>query len=404
MKSYAKSKVSLLALALGQIFAGEAIAQPASPVASASAGTSEGEILVTARRREERAQDVPVALTAYSTEELSRYNTSSLQQVSARTPGLILAPTANLTGGVVNLRGVGSADAGPGIDQAVSIAIDGIMFSQATFLRLGLYDLDRIEVLKGPQTLFYGKNSPGGVISIVSASPGEDFEAKARVGYEFYDKKKFIEGTISTPITESFGLRVNGYYGSQKGWLRNTAESFDAIAQPNGTIVGPGPGTSQRTGPDGENYSLRGTLAFSSPGGLMDAKLKVSYGKQDDNNGFASRVQNAYCVGGAPQLVVQMGIPGAGNRDCKLDRYYNESDVSPQIRALHPLLDKGRRYDVSHQFLTSLNVDLHLTDGLTLTSLTGFAKSREVSTGNFAYYGLSGVEAYLNLYQRQLSQ
>ena len=124
--------------------------------AAASGGI--GDIIVTARRRAERLQDVPVAATAFQREDIQRYATESLTQLATRTPMLSIGQS-NGNGGTINLRGIQSPNSGNLIDQAVSINIDGVQISQSNVIRLGQFDLDRIEVLKGPQTLFFGKNA-----------------------------------------------------------------------------------------------------------------------------------------------------------------------------------------------------------------------------------------------------
>ena len=118
---------------------------------------------MTARKRTERLIDVPVAATVLGKETLSRYNSTSLSSLSQQVPSLIIAESGVQTGGSTTLRGVGASNFNPTSDQLVSVNVDGIQVSQGNILRLGQYDLERLEVLKGPQTLFFGKNSPGAV-------------------------------------------------------------------------------------------------------------------------------------------------------------------------------------------------------------------------------------------------
>lgn len=356
---------SLLALSISLALAGQASAQNVAAAADSPAAKPEGqleEIIVTARKRNERLQDVPVTVAAFTGEELARQSIGSIQQVADRTPQLVISTTATPSNGVINLRGIGSPDASPSVDQAVSINIDGIQVSQADAIRLGLYDLDRIEILKGPQALFFGKNSPAGVISLVSESPGDTFEARARTGYEVYSDRRFIEAMVSTPVTDTLGFRLAGAYNESDGWFRNRARAVPG-----------GIGTTQPKLPNQEELFFRGTLKFT-PSDRFDATLKVSYGDLTFDNSVSATNQLFACPLGAPSG--SFGVPGS-NTDCKVDRYSSESNISPAAAALAPqFLRDGKGYFESRQDLAALTMNARLTDTLALTSVTGHFQSR----------------------------
>ncbi len=368
------------------------------------------EIIVTARRRAERLQDVPVAATALGREDLERYQTNGFQRLSSQMPELQIGDTGDSGGPVINLRGVGSPSAGPSIDQAVAINVDGIQFSQSQALRMGLYDINRIEVLKGPQALFYGKNSPAGVISIISENPGNKFEAKLRAGYEFANERKYVEGLISAPLGGGFGARLDGYYANQNGWFRNDAKPIPAVPVPAilggaGQLTDAGVGSKQRTGSDQKEYFVRGTLSYESPGSFVDGTLKVSYGSLHRNNGNGGVTnQFANCALGVPLYVALLG--SQGSTDCKLDRYYNEPDIPAAVQALDPVFQRnnGRHYIISKQLLNALTLNFHLSDKVTLTSVTGYYDLKEAFAGNFSNVDLSFVESTARIRIKQFSQ
>ena len=286
-KSRTGSGIFTLTLAL---CGATALAQPAEtgkPKAAqggqSGAADSAGfeEILVTARLRSERLQDVPVAATDYINQDLARYNTANSTSIAAQSPSLGVQPTTGSAQLNVTLRGIGMTPMAPSVDQAVSINIDGIQFSQANVLRLGLHDLKRVEILKGPQALFFGKNSTAGIISLTSAGPGNEFAASLRTGYEFAHERKFVEAVVSSPLTETLGARVSVYYGNQNGWFRNDAVPVPPVLVPaslggRGEFTPAGIGPSTRNGPEEEEIFLRGT-AFESPDGVFDATLKTAY-------------------------------------------------------------------------------------------------------------------------------
>jgi outer membrane receptor for Fe3+-dicitrate len=143
------------------------------------------EVLVTARRTLENAQDVPMALTALSTERLTNADVTSLEKLSTLIPDMILTRGNSGSGMVISLRGIGPNFSSIGIEQSVAVVIDDAYYAQGRVIDEALVDLGSVEVLKGPQALFFGKNSTAGVISITTADPGPRFESRIRAGYEF---------------------------------------------------------------------------------------------------------------------------------------------------------------------------------------------------------------------------
>jgi len=329
--------------------------------------TGADDIIVTARKRDERLQDVPVAISVLSQEDINRYDTSSIAQVASQTPSFVVGGTSGATGGVINLRGIGSPVSSASIDQSVSINLDGVQVSQANVLTLGLQDAARIEILKGPQALFFGKNSPGGIVSIISADPSRSFEGALRGGYEFAAAKRFVEGVISTPLTPEIGLRVAAYYSNERGYYYNDARPIPSTIAPDylgGATTPPGVGTTEPRGPHQRQFVTRGTLKYQSSEGSFDASLKLAYSSQDRKAGITYG-QIYACAGAAPGLVLLLN--SAGSRDCKLDETANEEDDPPAAPALTPLLRDGRAYYETEQFLSSLTANYRPSDELTLT-------------------------------------
>src|ERR1051326_6323099 len=150
--------------------------QPTRPPAIDRYAHAIEEIVVTARKREENSQQVPVAITAIGEDEIERYNLSDLSKLAQMTPQLFVAPVAIGNGGALTIRGIGSSFFNAGAEQAVSIYVDGLQFDRGHVLTQGYLDLARVEVMKGPQALFFGKNNTAGVISLTSADPGPERE------------------------------------------------------------------------------------------------------------------------------------------------------------------------------------------------------------------------------------
>ena len=220
-------KVSLLsgtaALAVAFSVAMPALAQDAPTVET---GTPEqaleeqgglSEIVVTARKREESLQDVPVAVTALSEELIEKRDITSIEKIAAATPNLNVGRASNGSAAQITLRGVGSSSTSIGIEQSVAVIVDGAYYGQGRVIQEGFFDLGRVEVLKGPQALFFGKNATAGVISLTTNDPTPEWEARATVGYEFKAEQMTMEGVLSGPITDTLGVRLAVRYSTMSG-------------------------------------------------------------------------------------------------------------------------------------------------------------------------------------------
>jgi len=203
------SRAALVASISAIAFAAPAHAQDAS---GETAGVErEGgltEIIVTARKRQESAQDIPVAVTAFAPEQIERYDISSVERIAASTPNLQVGKATTGSGAQITLRGIGTPASALGIESSTAVIVDGVYYGNGRILNEGFFDLARIEVLKGPQALFFGKNATAGVISITTADPTDYFEGSTRVGYEIKGKRAFIEQIISGPLSDTLSARV----------------------------------------------------------------------------------------------------------------------------------------------------------------------------------------------------
>ena len=149
-----------------------------------TASRDSSEIIVTARKRQESILKVPVVLTAVTGEQLTSTQVTSVTDLPRLVPGLVIAGNILSIGPQVTIRGVGTSSFDPGVDQSVSLNIDGLSLGQGLAFGSAMFDVGQVEVLKGPQALFYGKSSPGGVISLRTADPTDKFEVIASAGYE----------------------------------------------------------------------------------------------------------------------------------------------------------------------------------------------------------------------------
>lgn len=282
---------------------GMAVAQDAT-LPSAEASKTFETVTVTARRRDESQLDVPVSVTVMGTEALDRYATADITALGSQIPQVMFSKNPSGNGANINIRGVGTnTTADDGVDQAVSVNIDGVPTARGRILQTGLFDISNVQVLKGPQALYFGRNSPGGVIIIESQKPTDAFEGYARAGFEFQAKEYFGEAAISGPISDSltarFAMRASDM---TEGYVRNIAGPISAEDNPvaydsaNGLAI---PGRAFEWGPGSSQIAGRLSLNWE-PTENVSALLRVFASNYEDE-GDASQNVIVSCTAGATQ-------------------------------------------------------------------------------------------------------
>jgi iron complex outermembrane receptor protein len=175
-----------------------------------AAGTAGGleEIVVTARRQEEALQSTPVAVSALTGASLDRLNVRAVDQIGAYVPNLAMAPTVGFVGGSTSsIRGIGEHEVLATADSGVGQYLDGVYISGLTATNFDLVDVERIEVLRGPQGTLFGRNTTGGAISIVTRQPSDDFGLQEKLGYASFNE--FSSRTeVNSGLIGSTGLKA----------------------------------------------------------------------------------------------------------------------------------------------------------------------------------------------------
>jgi outer membrane receptor protein involved in Fe transport len=266
------------------------------------------EVVVTARKREENVQNIPVAVTTVSGKDIEKFNITSVEDVAAATPQLIIVRGSSGSGADISLRGIGSSSENIGIEQSVSVNIDGVYYGQGRAIDEGTFDTSGVQVLKGPQALFYGKNATAGALAIQTNDPTSKYEASLTGGYEFNANEPFVEGYVSGPVTDTFGLRMAFRYSDQtQGYIKNNAtqlqyNTFDiatGTANQSPTAVPPA-----YLGQD-KNLLLRLTGKWT-PTSRLTLTGKITYNQLHSNNNVDNSVI-VYCPLGIPQT--EVGLP-----------------------------------------------------------------------------------------------
>lgn len=345
-------------------------AQTASEVGKNADNTAQptiDEIVVAARKQSESLVTVPVAVSVISGEQLDRVAANSLTKFAELVPQVKLFQGAGGGGASFAIRGLGSSFLDGGVEQTVSVAIDGVQVGRGNIIQLAFFDTQQVEVLKGPQALFFGKNSPAGVVSITTQDPGDYLSGYVRGGYEFVADERYIEGASSLPISDTLAIRVAGRASAIEGFLLN-----DAQPQPyffNATFTSPG--APHRRQPHGSDQVGRLTAVWD-PSSDFTARIKVTAGHfENDDPGGAYQ---AWCF--APATTTSALVRGVSypdpTGDCAINEHKSTGTIPREIAAGIPGMRDGQTFMEQDTVLASLPLE-YQAGPLTLSSVTGYS-------------------------------
>tara|TARA_R110002110_G_C13454717_1_gene717454 strand:- start:23 stop:640 length:618 start_codon:yes stop_codon:yes gene_type:complete len=168
------------------------------------------EVLVTAQKRVESLQDVPVAVNSFSSDSLSVTGTAGVENLAMNVPGLSISRHAAAS--MVFVRGIGTPGGQAGLDSAVSLFQDGVLLPSLAGATLKFNNLERVEVLKGPQGTLYGRNATGGAINIITKDPNPNGEGSFQIGYGNYDTLEtnaYLAGALGENIAADIAVVVS---------------------------------------------------------------------------------------------------------------------------------------------------------------------------------------------------
>ena len=235
-----------------------ALAMPNMAFAQDEAQADETEdqgILVIAQGREQSLADVPLAISAVTAETLQNSGANDIRQLNQVAPSLLVSSTGSEANGSARIRGIGTVGDNPGLESSVAVFIDGVYRSRSGIGLNELGEIERVEVLRGPQGTLGGRNASAGMISIISKKPEFDFGVKAEATYGNFNFMRF-SGSVTGPITETIAARLDGVYVKRDGFYKDTT---------NGTDVN-----------DRNRYFLRGQLLWE-PSDAVSVRLIADY-------------------------------------------------------------------------------------------------------------------------------
>ncbi|MEP3050845.1 MAG: TonB-dependent receptor [Erythrobacter sp.] len=346
-------------------FSAPALAQT-GPIQETETTSTNNEIIVIARTGEESLQDAPVVITAIGNDTLDAFRIDEATDVISRVPSLNVQIGGSGASAQISLRGVGSSNISNAFDSAVALNVDGISVSTQRLLQSAFFDLDQIEVLKGPQSLYFGKAASAGVLSLRSADPTADWEGAGKASYEFEEQGYTIGGYISGPLTDTLGIRVAAEYQD----ISNYVELQDDVP-----ALDPDKGLT--------NFIGRVTLDWE-PTDNIRANLKLNYNEQRGES--LLQFTDVFCGADGiadPSVLAVFGVTFAPTHNCNIrDNRFPTPDGIAAIDTVPTGTVGSDRADISQSFNDTdlffgrLSIDFGLTDTLTLSSITGYVDMR----------------------------
>lgn len=307
------------------------------------------EVTVTARKRSESLIDIPVTMTAFTAEEIENAGIESVHDFISLTPNMTVVQTQNVGNTFVTIRGVSQAR---NSDMPVAVLIDGVLLSNPAQFNQELFDIEQIEVLKGPQGALYGRNAIGGAITINTKQPGDELEGKINVGYDSGPGYK-VQGSLSGPFPgmDDLKFRASISYKDTDGFLMN--ENLNTEADPF------------------EDLSGRFKLLWQ-PNDQFTADARFSFSKIDTTALYF--VINKDLAGTLPTVGGPV-IPANNNTTVAHPREDNSNFTGVPILSDH--LGDGEK----DMYNVSLKMDYE-TDIGTFTSITAWDDTEELLTGD----------------------
>jgi iron complex outermembrane receptor protein len=342
-------------------------------------------ITVIARKQTESLQEVPVTVTAIGADTLEKFQVNEIADVVSRVPALNVQVGGSGSGGQISLRGVGSSNISASFDSAVAFDFDGVQVSTMRIVQAGFFDVEQIDILKGPQSLFFGKSASAGVFAIRSANPTRDWEVAGKASYEFEENGYTIGGHISGPLTDTLGIRLAGQYQDIEDYVK--VQPGTPAFNPDGSF---------RDSRGLSNFVGRATLQWD-PVDNFNANLKLNY-VRNRSDGADSHTDISCGANGVadPVYLLSGSLVIPSNANCNAtDGLYGMSDGAAALVSNVPTgsggdntsFENGIPFGKTDIFFGRLKWDLDLSETLTLSSVSGYLSLDAVDTDCYAYTG-----------------
>ena len=343
-----------------------AMAAPAQAQDSAAPQAAEDQdsanIIVTATRRASPLSDVPIAVSAVSAQAMQNSGASDIRTLNQLAPSLLVSSTGSEANASARIRGIGTVGDNPGLESSVAVFIDGVYRSRTGAGLNELGEIERVEVLRGPQGTLFGRNASAGLINIISKAPENTFHAKGEVTYGNYDYWR-LSGRVTGPVADGIALSLDGVWSKRDGFYK--------LVDGTGATVGD---TNDR-----DRYFVRGQ-ALIEPNDALSIRLIGDYTNRDESCCGAAYVEarerRPVASGGystAPFNRIAAILAGQGSV-IPADPYDRELAITPGRDYVSKLKDWGASGEI--------NYDL---GGVKLTSITAYRDYKSSDYGDYDY-------------------
>jgi len=304
------------------------------------------EVVVTAQKREQNLQDVPISVVAVTGDEINAKGYGELGDITAALPNVTVNESA--LGDVLFIRGIGSG-VNIGFEQSVATFIDGVYFGRGLQSRNAFLDVERVEVLRGPQVAFFGNSAIAGALNITTRNPGEEFKGGFTLAYEDGTDKLTSELTAGGPLSDTLGARIALRYLDQDGWQTNSTIDEDE--------------------PQEKRYAGRVTFDWN-PTDTLQANLKLQAEKTDTVGRALQAVGCPPPSGQNPALPAPTSYCLSYGALPEADFKFDDNRLGPGPGGPFPT-DADFNDLESKSAIATLNWDL---DEYTLTSVTSYSE------------------------------
>lgn len=330
------------------------------------------EIVVTAQKRAENIQDVPIAVSAFGASTLETTGFDNLFDLSRLSPSLQLSNFGPIA--FVTLRGIGNENTTAGGDPGVALHYDGVYIGRPAGTLFTAFDTERVEVLRGPQGTLYGRNATGGSINYITRKPTQETTFEGDLTYGDYDRKR-VRAAFNTPLSDTIATRIVGFWEKRDGFTENTFQGG-------------------RDANDADNWGIRGHIAID-PGSNFNALLSVNYVKSG-GVGSTPELREPFPGSTTGQNIAGPPIPGTNNYIVNGTALLN--DLRPFVEAVNA--DQSQDSD-----LLLLSATLEYDFGnVTLKSITGYVETSYDSLTDQDYSPLPLAELRLQETSEQFSE
>lgn len=364
----------------------------AQEAAGKSADAGVGEIVVTAQKRAQNVQDVPIAITAMGEAQLQQRGITNITQMSNFTPSVQIDRASPFAGSSTimsaYIRGIGQNDFGFNMEPGVGLYVDGVYYARTVGAAVDLVDVSRVEILKGPQGTLFGRNTIGGAISVITADPTHDFAFKGNVTTGSYSRLD-VKGMINLPISDTLAASVSFGSNHQDGYQHRIPYTVTgAEVNPlTGTVTGPAAGSPILSN-EGNFLTARPVGGSNTQGGESSQTLRGKLKWTPDNAlsvviaGDYTRAREEAAAETLLATNQALGQPGGNTFATFYNLCVAGVEAVPGIcqiggKVNTNLLSTGTRVPFSNAFITN-NIDTTYANGANFSDVTAWGVSGTV--------------------------